>query len=287
MSYGLFIDPEGTGLPSVRQEKLSPLPVCFSAGIAEHMMVFVCRVVVDLQQHDRALFQGFFHGVRCDPRVKTDPDTPAEPCSPQTAPHKDAGEEIGGASEVPQKILVPVDPGAPADLRKLQKQVLAALVGPPLFFQTPLQGAHYIYCSSGTAVAFVTVLQVHELTCRTIGSKGDPCPGSPFVLSGHFRAFFCPGPAPRQIPAAGLLPAAGICCGIEYLIYLFDHMSFILPYEFILHRAIPVISIAGHTRKKETLSIVGTIVQSPGPLSGTDTQSKAPVQIPAQAGIIY
>ena len=64
-------------------------------------------------------------------------------------------------------------------------------------------------------------------------------------------------------------------------------MSFILPYEFILHRAIPVISIAGHTRKKETLSIVGTIVQSPGPLSGTDTQSKAPVQIPAQAGIIY
>ena len=81
VSQSLAVDPEGGGLPSVREEKLSPFCVCFPAGITEHMMVFVGRVAVDLQQHDRALLQGFFYGVRRDPRVKTDPDLPALPIS--------------------------------------------------------------------------------------------------------------------------------------------------------------------------------------------------------------
>ena len=61
VSYGLFIDPEGTRLPSVRQEKLSPLPVCFSAGIAEHMMVLVPGMPVYLKIYDGAAAHGLFN----------------------------------------------------------------------------------------------------------------------------------------------------------------------------------------------------------------------------------
>ena len=169
-----FIDPERTGLPSVRKKKFPLSCIRSPAGIAEHVVIFVFGMVIDLQQYDGTLLQSPLDGVRRDPGMEAHADIFPEALSPQAAAQKNAGQEIRGAAEVPQHILVPIDAGAPSDPGKAQEHIVTALVGYLSFFKLFFQCPHNIHCCSRTAVAFITVFQVHKLACSAVGSKGDP-----------------------------------------------------------------------------------------------------------------
>ena len=210
VSDGLAVDPERAGLPAVRQEKLSFSGIRSPAGVAEHVVIFILGMAVDLQQHDGAMFQGSLDSIRSDPRVKTHPHPFFQSRRTQAAAQKDAGQEIGCAPEVSQDVLVPVYVGPPSDLRKLKEHLVTALVGSAIIFEALFEGADDIHCRSRAAVALVAVLQIHKLPCSTIGSKGDPLLGSPVELSGAVRAFLFPERTIRSVPAARRFFAAGM-----------------------------------------------------------------------------
>ena len=112
----LSVNPQGTGGPSVGQ-KILPLSVfSFPAGIAEHMVVFIPGMQVNLQQHDCTLFQCSFHPAFRDPWMKMNRNILFHADSAKTPAQVKGRHKIGSAAEPAKQVFVPVGMHAPADI---------------------------------------------------------------------------------------------------------------------------------------------------------------------------
>jgi hypothetical protein len=220
----LSVNPQGTGGPSVGQ-KILPLSVfSFPAGIAEHMVVFIPGMQVNLQQHDCTLFQCSFHPAFRDPWMKMNRNILFHADSAKTPAQVKCRHKIGSAAEPAKQVFVPVGMHAPADLCKLQEHILALCFQLPAVCCAALHGTDNVDHGCRTAVSCKAVFKLHKLSGRAIGSKGDPDFGSPSHMPGFLRGLFCRRQMLRYPPAAGLSFAAEAGF-FKYLICLSDHLS--------------------------------------------------------------